>query len=115
MTSSSKTPAATVRETVGKRLRRLRLQADMTQRALAADARLRGGRKSVTYAYVSRIESDERSPSVRAIRLLAAALGVTPHYLEFGRELKCPACGAVVTYDSSGRAKLVEHDEGLRP
>lgn len=105
---------AVVRESVGQRLRRLRFEAGMTQRTLAAEARLRGGRfrgRSVTYAYVSRIESGQRSPSGAAIRLLAAALEVTPHYLEFGRELVCPSCGAVVSYDGHGHGELVEHDD----
>ena len=54
-------------------MRRLRLERGLSQRQLAS--------RGVTYAYISRIESGQRIPSVRAIRLLARRLGVTPEYL----------------------------------
>jgi transcriptional regulator with XRE-family HTH domain len=38
----------------------------------------------VTYAYISRIESGARTPSVKALRRLAGKLGVTVEYLETG-------------------------------
>ena len=41
----------------------------------------------ITYAYISRIEAGARTPSVKALRMLAKKLGVTPEYLETGSEL----------------------------
>lgn len=38
----------------------------------------------VSYAYISRIEAAARTPSVKALRKLAAKLGVTAEYLETG-------------------------------
>lgn len=66
-------------ETVGRRLRRLRLERGLSQRDLSAPG--------ITYAYISRIEAGTRQPSVKALRILARRLGVTPEYLETGSEL----------------------------
>lgn len=66
-------------ETVGGRLRRLRTERGLSQRELSAPG--------VSYAYISRIEADARRPSVKALRKLAANLGVTAEYLETGSEL----------------------------
>ena len=66
-------------ETVGARLRRLRLQQGLSQRDLSSPG--------ITYAYISRIEAGARSPSVKALRMLAKKLGVTSEYLETGSEL----------------------------
>src|SRR5436190_8536938 len=66
-------------ETVGERLRRLRLERGFSQRELAAPG--------VSYAYISRIEAGTRQPSVKALRRLAANLGVTADYLETGSDL----------------------------
>jgi transcriptional regulator with XRE-family HTH domain len=38
----------------------------------------------VSYAYISRIESGARTPSVKALRRLAGKLGVTVEHLETG-------------------------------
>lgn len=65
-------------ETVGQRLKRLRLHVGMSQREL--------GCPGVSYAYISRIEAGTRAPSVKALRKLAAKLQVTTSYLEFGVE-----------------------------
>lgn len=65
-------------ETVGGRLKRLRLERGLSQRELAAPG--------VSYAYISRIEAGTRQPSVKALRRLAEKLGVTTEYLEFGRQ-----------------------------
>jgi transcriptional regulator with XRE-family HTH domain len=69
-------------ETVGVRLRRLRLERGFSQRDLSAPG--------ITYAYISRIEAGARTPSVKALRMLAKKLGVTPEYLESGSELGAP-------------------------
>jgi transcriptional regulator with XRE-family HTH domain len=71
------TPAAG--ETIGQRLRRLRLERGLSQRELAAPG--------VSYAYISRIEAGTRQPSVKALRKLAGKLGVSADYLETGSEL----------------------------
>ena len=66
-------------ETVGARLRRLRLEQGLSQRDLSSPG--------ITYAYISRIEAGARTPSVKALRMLARKLGVSPEYLETGSEL----------------------------
>jgi len=71
--------ARTNAETIGDRLKRLRLERGMSQRELATDG--------VSYAYISRIEAGSRQPSVKALRKLAAKLGVTPECLETGSDL----------------------------
>jgi tetratricopeptide (TPR) repeat protein len=65
-----------VGESIGQRLRRLRLEKGLSQRELAGPG--------VSYAYVSRIEAGQRRPSLRAIRVLARRLGVSAQYLETG-------------------------------
>jgi tetratricopeptide (TPR) repeat protein/DNA-binding XRE family transcriptional regulator len=67
-------------ESVGQRLRRLRLERGLSQRSLAGPG--------VSYAYISRIEADARRPSVKALRLLARKLMVSPEYLERGSDLR---------------------------
>jgi tetratricopeptide (TPR) repeat protein len=69
----------TAEETLGQRLRRLRKERGLSQRQLA--------QPGVSYAYVSRVEAGQRQPSVKAIRLLAARLGVSPEFLETGKPL----------------------------
>ena len=66
-------------ETIGQRLKRLRLDRGLSQRELAAPG--------VSYAYISRIEAGTRQPSVKALRRLATKLGVTADYLETGSQL----------------------------
>ena len=66
-------------ETIGQRLKRLRLEQGLSQRELAAPG--------VSYAYISRIEAGTRQPSVKALRRLASKLGVTADYLETGSQL----------------------------
>jgi transcriptional regulator with XRE-family HTH domain len=66
-------------ETIGERLKRLRLERGLSQRELAAPG--------VSYAYISRIEAGTRQPSVKALRRLAAKLGVSADYLETGSDL----------------------------
>jgi transcriptional regulator with XRE-family HTH domain len=66
-------------ETIGERLKRLRLERGFSQRELAAPG--------VSYAYISRIEAGTRQPSVKALRRLAAKLEVTAGYLETGFDL----------------------------
>src|SRR5215217_1504638 len=65
-------------ETVGERIRRLRTGAGLSQRSIAGPV--------VSAAYVCRIEKGERTPSVKALRVIAKALGVSAEYLETGIE-----------------------------
>src|SRR5258707_13893209 len=80
MSDSRLTPDTTAApETIGARLRRLRLERGLSQRDLAAPG--------VSYAYISRIEAGARQPSVKALRKLAPKLGVFSEYLETGSHL----------------------------
>src|SRR5439155_519227 len=72
-------PLPAAGETIGQRLKRLRLERRLSQRELSAPG--------VSYAYISRIEAGTRQPSVKALRRLAAKLGVSAEYLETGSEL----------------------------
>ena len=67
-------------ESIGERLRRLRLDRGFSQRELASPG--------VSYAYISRIEAGARRPSVKALRQLARKLNVSPEYLETGSDLR---------------------------
>src|SRR5881227_3881721 len=67
-------------ETVGARLKRLRLQLGLSQRDLSSPG--------VSYAYISRIEAGARTPSVKALRKLSQKLGVSVEYLETGRDIR---------------------------
>lgn len=66
-------------ETIGERLKRLRLEKGLSQRELAAPG--------VSYAYISRIEAGSRQPSVKALRRLAVKLGVSADFLETGSDM----------------------------
>ena len=68
--------AAPAQESVGARIRRLRLQRGLTQRELSEPG--------ASYAYLSRIEAGHRAPSVKALRILARKLRVPVEYLETG-------------------------------
>jgi tetratricopeptide (TPR) repeat protein len=72
-------PTRHVAETVGERLRRLRLERGLSQREASSPG--------VSYAYISRIEAGTRQPSVKALRKLAGKLGVSAEYLETGVDL----------------------------
>ena len=67
-------------ESIGLRLRRLRLERGLSQRELSSPG--------VSYAYISRIEAGARRPSVKALRQLARKLQVSPEYLETGSDLR---------------------------
>src|SRR2546428_10824626 len=67
-------------ESVGARLKRLRLQRGYSQRDLSSPG--------VSYAYISRIEAGARTPSVKALRKLSQKLGVSVEYLETGRDIR---------------------------
>ena len=70
-------------ETIGQRVKRLRLERRLSQRELSGPG--------VSYAYISRIEHDDRKPSDKAMRHLAVKLGVTADYIETGRTVPASA------------------------
>jgi transcriptional regulator with XRE-family HTH domain len=77
---NSMATAGSEQETIGQRLRRLRSERGFSQRELSAPG--------VSYAYISRIEAGTRQPSVKALRKLAAKLGVSAEYLETGSDVR---------------------------
>ena len=62
--------------TVGDRIRQRRLEPRLSQRELASEG--------VTYAYISRLEANARTPSIKALRKLATKLDISVHWLETG-------------------------------
>ena len=68
--------AAAGGESIGTRIRRLRLERGLSQRELSGPG--------VSYAYVSRIEAGQREPSLKALRILARKLRVPLEHLETG-------------------------------
>src|SRR5215467_9060596 len=85
-------------ETIGERLRRLRLERGLSQRELSAPG--------VSYSYISRIEAGARRPSVKALRMLARKLGVTPEYLETGSEIRESEARELRLADAELRVRL---------
>ena len=67
-----------ITETIGSRLKRLRLERGFSQRDLSSPG--------VSYAYISRIEAGARTPSVKALRKLAPKLQVSVAWLETGED-----------------------------
>ena len=74
VTDTSGRPA----ETVGERIRRVRLERGLSLRAAAGPG--------VSAAYIHRLEHGDRIPSVKALRVLAQTLGTTVDYLETGHD-----------------------------
>ena len=64
-------------ETIPQRIIRLRRERGLTQRDISGPG--------VSHAYVSRIEKNQRWPSIRALRVMAERIGVLAEYLETGR------------------------------
>jgi transcriptional regulator with XRE-family HTH domain len=93
-------------ESIGVRLHRLRLARGLSQRQLASHG--------VSSAYISRIESGQRIPSVRAIRLLARRLGVTPEYLEYGVDIAPVEALELRLTDAELRLRLGDHSVEAR-
>lgn len=74
-------------ETLGQRIKRIRLSRKLSQRDLAAKC------VRVSYAYISRIEANTRNPSIRALIQLGDALDVTAHELLTGHAYgQCQVC-----------------------
>ena len=64
--------------TAAQRIRARRLELGLSLRAAACEG--------VSAAYISRLESGERRASGKALRALAAKLGVSVHWLETGKD-----------------------------
>lgn len=94
-------PSPAAGETIGERLKRLRLERGFSQRELAAPG--------VSYAYISRIEAGTRQPSVKALRRLAAKLNVSADYLETGSDLDPAAVRELRLSDLELAVRLGEH------
>ena len=94
-------------ETIGQRLKRLRLDRGLSQRELSAPG--------VSYAYISRIEAGTRQPSVKALRRLAAKLEVSAEYLETGSELPPADLLELRLADLELALRLGEADEVQEP
>jgi tetratricopeptide (TPR) repeat protein len=90
-------------ESIGERLRRLRLERQLSQRELASPG--------VSYAYISRIEAGARRPSVKALRQLARKLGVSVEYLETGSDLRDVDERELRLSDAELELRLGQHSE----
>jgi transcriptional regulator with XRE-family HTH domain len=90
-------------ETIGQRLRRLRLERGLSQRELSE--------RGVSYAYISRIEAGARRPSVKALRMLARKLGVSADYLETGSEIRDTDERELKIADAELELRLAENAE----
>src|SRR5437588_9675248 len=88
------------RESIGERLRRLRLERGLSQRELSSPG--------VSYAYISRIEAGTRQPSVKALRMLARKLNMSVEYLETGSDLTDAAQRELRLADAELRLRLDE-------
>ncbi|HEY7196544.1 MAG TPA: helix-turn-helix domain-containing protein [Gaiellaceae bacterium] len=90
-------------ETVGQRLLRLRRAAGLSQRDISGPG--------VSYTYISRIEAGQRQPSVKALRVIASKLEVSPEYLETGRDL-APAEDRELRLGDAELQLRLEHADG---
>ena len=87
-------------ETIGARIKRLRKERGLSQRDLSSPG--------ISYAYISRIEANARTPSVKALRKIAGKLGVTVEHLEVGAPTptELGVADAGVDFDSLTDAEL---------
>jgi len=92
-------------ETVGERVRRLRVKKGLTQDALSGPG--------LTAAQISRIESGKRQASLRAIRRIARKLGVSLDYLETGAELSTREELDLSLADAELRLRLDPNDQAV--
>lgn len=93
-------------ETIGERVKRLRLDAGLSQRECSCPG--------VSYAYISRIEAGTRTASVKALRRLAEKLGVSVEYLETGHDNTPTDALATELMRLSGSGFVVSASEDVR-
>ena len=96
--------AAAGEESIGARIRRLRLERGLSQRELSGPG--------VSYAYVSRIEAGQRDPSLKALRILARKLGVSLEHLETGAGVSESAERELLLADAELELRLGEDVRG---
>src|SRR3954462_7387017 len=94
-------------ETIGARLRRLRRERGLSQRDLSAPG--------VSYAYISRIEAGARRPSVKAIRMLARKLQVSPEYLARGSDMRASDERELAVAEAELQIRLGEDTRSAEP
>lgn len=70
---------------IGARIKKRREELGLSQRDVETDG--------VTFAYISRIENGDRTPSISALIKIAEKLHVTALYLLTGKTDICPLCG----------------------
>jgi transcriptional regulator with XRE-family HTH domain len=79
--------------TTGERIKHRRLEVGLSQRQLADATRRQEGEKPIiSYAYISRLEADDRTASISALIALAEPLETSALWLLTGRSERCPVC-----------------------
>jgi transcriptional regulator with XRE-family HTH domain len=76
---------------IGDRIRQRRRELGLSQRDLS--------QPGISYAYISRIESGQRRPSLKTLRKLAPKLETTAHWLETGATDPADELAALVLED----------------
>jgi tetratricopeptide (TPR) repeat protein len=94
-----------VPESIGERLRRLRLERGLTQQQVSGS--------DLSSAQISRIESGQRRPSMGAIRLIAQELQVSPEYLETGHTMTASELLELRLADVEVRIRFGEDPSGV--
>jgi transcriptional regulator with XRE-family HTH domain len=95
---------AAAKESIGQRIRRLRLERGLSQRELAEPG--------ISYAYLSRIEAGQRAPSLKALRIVARKLGVTAEHLETGAAVSIATARELRASDAELRLRVDEDPSG---
>jgi len=91
-------------ESIGQRIRRLRLERGLSQRELAEPG--------ISYAYLSRIEAGQRAPSLKALRIVARKLGVTAEHLETGASVSLATARELRAMEAELRLRLDDDPSG---
>ena len=97
-------PGAAAEESIGQRIRRLRLERGLSQRELAEPG--------ISYAYLSRIEAGQRAPSLKALRIVARKLGVTAEHLETGASVSIATARELRATEAELRLRVDEDPGG---
>lgn len=74
--------------TIAKRVRQRRLALGLSLRQVAGEG--------ISASYISRLEKGDRRPSAKALRMLAANLGVSAYWLETGQDDPAEALARLV-------------------
>lgn len=110
-------------ETVGQRIKRLRMSRPTTDPKRIRQARLLGWKglpcmsqrelaePGISHAYISRLEADTRKPSVKALRKLAPKLNVSVEYLETGEDLVSVLVSRTVAVEALARLEAARKQD----